>query len=147
MGTAREIGPRHMPYSLKIDSARRRVAFKATGVFSKDEVLGAIKDMLAHPEFRPGTDALIDLSEVEDVPLSGADVRDKVELDKALLTEIGNARWAFVATRDVVYGLTRMFQLLMNDTPIAVETFRDTRAAEAWLGDVDPRDDTRPPTP
>ena len=124
-----------MPYTLEVDIGRQRVLFEATGSFPQVEALSAIHAMVGHPEFRPGFDALVDLTAVEDIPLSGADIRQKVRVDTDLMPKLGSARWAFVATRDVVYGLARMYQVLMEGTSIEVQTFRDLEMAEAWLDD------------
>ena len=120
-----------MPYTLAVHGDR--VSFEATGTFSREEALQAIQDMVGHPDFRPGLDVLVDMTAVDDVPMWGADIRDKVDLDRSFLPKLGTARWAFVAPSDVVYGLARMYQALMGDTAIEGGTFRDLGAAEDWL--------------
>lgn len=122
-----------MPYTIEMDLNQRRVWFKALGVYSQADAFQSIQDMLNHPHFEAGFDVLVDMSEVQDVSLWGADVRDKVEFDRTLIDSIGAAKWAFVAPTDLVFGLARMYQALMDDSPIQVNTFRDLHAAQAWL--------------
>lgn len=44
-------------------------------------------------------------------------------------------RWSRRATRDVVFGFARMFQLSMGDTSVEVAVFRDLKEAENWLAE------------
>ena len=122
-----------MPYTLHVDVEDRRVVFRASGTYSNDEAFGSIQDMIGHPDFQAGFDVLVDMTAVEDVPLWGDDIREKVSFDQGLLPKLGQARWAFVVPNDAVYGLARMYQTLMADTAIQVEAFRDLRMAEDWL--------------
>lgn len=62
-------------------------------------------------------------------------IQDRIGHPDFLLTKIGASRWAFVATRDYVHGLARMYQTMMEDTPIEVEIFHDVKTAKAWLDD------------
>ncbi|MDH3642106.1 MAG: hypothetical protein OES38_08415 [Gammaproteobacteria bacterium] len=124
-----------MPYTITVDPLGHRVSFIATGTYSQAEAFQSIQDMVGHPDFRAGYDVLVDMTGVEDVPLWGEDIREKVDFDKGLLAVLGTGTWAFVAPTDLVYGLARMYQALMDDTPVHLEIFRDLRTAQAWLDD------------
>ena len=124
-----------MPYTIEVDRQCRRVLFKANGNYSQEESFQSIQDVLGHPDYQAGHDVLVDMTDVEDVPLWSADIFQKVEFDKALIAKLGTAKWAFVAPRDLVYGLARMYQTLMDDTPIEVEVFRELEPAQAWLNE------------
>ena len=122
-----------MPYTIKIDRERQRALFKASGTVTQTDAFQSIQDLISHPDFRPGCDVLVDMTEVEEVLLMGADIRAKVGFDSALLDAVGAANWAFVAPTDAVFGLARMYQTMMETTPINVGTFRDLAAGQAWL--------------
>lgn len=122
-----------MPYTLEFDVYRRRVLFKATGTYGQAEAFQSIQDMLDHPDFQAGFDVLVDMTEVDEVQLLGSDIRGKADFDGSLIAGFGAARWAFVTPTDFLFGLARMYQALMQDTPIQVEPFRDRASAEAWL--------------
>ena len=124
-----------MPYTIEMDLRRQRVWFKGLGVYTPADAFQSIQDMLDHPQFEAGFDVLIDMSQVEDVSLWGTDIREKVEFDRKLIDRLGAARWAFVAPNDLVFGLARMYQALMDDTPIEANTFRDLSTAQSWLDD------------
>jgi len=122
-----------MPYSLRVDPGERFVEAKATGILSQAEVLGGIRDIVNHPEFGVDYSVLVDLTELRDLPIFGADVRERTELDKSLEHRFGKAKFAIVATRDLFFGLARMYELLMDDSSIEVQTFRELEQAQAWL--------------
>jgi hypothetical protein len=44
------------------------------------------------------------------------------------------SRRAFVASSDVQFGLSRMFQILSDESPAEVRVFRDLAEARRWLG-------------
>jgi tetrahydromethanopterin S-methyltransferase subunit E len=44
------------------------------------------------------------------------------------------SRVAMVATTDVHYGLSRMYQAFRSDSPLDLRVFRDMREARTWLG-------------
>ena len=116
-----------------MDLGRHRVWFKGIGTYTSTDAFQSIQDMLNHPDFQPHFDVLVDMSEVEDVALWAEDVREKVDFDRNLISTLGPAKWAFVAPSDLVFGLARVYQALMDDLPIQVNTFRDLGAATAWL--------------
>ncbi|MGI9325861.1 MAG: hypothetical protein ACR2PZ_11625 [Pseudomonadales bacterium] len=122
-----------MPYSIEVDRSLHRVWFRATGIYAQAEAFQSIQDMVDHPDFLSGDDVLVDMTEVEEVPLLSADILKKVEFDKGLIAKLGTANWAFVTPTDLLYGFARMYQSLMDDAPIQVEAFRDLEAAVAWL--------------
>ena len=41
---------------------------------------------------------------------------------------------AFVADSDVIYGLSRMFEMLRHDSPEEIRVFRNIDEAKRWLG-------------
>ena len=43
------------------------------------------------------------------------------------------SRCAIIAFSDLVYGMSRQFQIIMGDSPVAVGVFRDHAQARCWL--------------
>ena len=123
-----------MGYSLDLDSEQRMGRFEATGVLSQEEVLQAARDLVDHPDFGDGYSVLVDLTSVEEVPISGADIRARVDLDRSLFDRIDKTRFAIVAQREYVFGLARMYQAMMEDSSFDIRTFREIDQARSWLG-------------
>jgi hypothetical protein len=92
-----------------------------------------VRDFIDHPDFGDGYSVLADLTSVEEVPISGADVRANVDLEPRLADRIGKARFAIVAQREYIFGLARMYQAMMEDSSIDIRTFREIDQARSWL--------------
>jgi len=65
---------------------------------------------------------------------TGEDIRKVADFLKERGGYTGNVQHAIVVSRTVSYGLSRMLQMLMDDTPWEVAIFEDPEEAERWLG-------------
>jgi hypothetical protein len=85
------------------------------------------------PERPARLDVLLDLSgqlSLPDAPQIRA-AADRV----GLVTDLVFGACAVVATRESLYGMARMFEVLARGHFAAIQTFRDRREAERWLDD------------
>jgi hypothetical protein len=123
-----------MPYSYRIDTDRSVVLFRATGVFSSSELLGCLKEVVADPKFRRNFDHLVDLREVSEFQAGASEMRDRTDADRQMQQQIGECRIALVSSRALVYGMTRMYEIMMDDAGPVVRTFSSIRDATKWLG-------------
>ena len=77
---------------------------------------------------------LIDLSAVEETDIKGESLR---ELADAFRTQDrsrgGQTRIALLVSRDVVFGLGRMYQAYRGEDAVDLEVFRDGLEAHRWL--------------
>lgn len=126
-----------MAFSFTIDSDRGVVRFTAGSVFSPRDVIASIEQVRNHPAFRPDFDHLIDLRGIKEYQPHADDIRQRSEYDRSDV-RLDASRIAIVASSDIAYGMSRMYESLMEGATTTVHTFRDMAAAEAWLGlDVD----------
>jgi hypothetical protein len=123
-----------MAYRFDIDQRAEVVLFTAEGVFTAEEFLLCIGEVVADSRFRRGFSHFVDLREVERFPVDGEDTRRRVGVDIDLGPRLGDAKIAIVSSRNHVYGISRMYQALMEGSDIQVETFRDVAKAREWLG-------------
>ena len=83
-----------------------------------------------------GFDELHDYRSVTRIEASGQEITDFANsfrrYDDGGRTEGSNI--AFVADMDEVFGLSRMTQMLREDSPPEFQVFRDMAAARKWLG-------------
>lgn len=122
-----------MPYSYRIDSEHEVVLFKATRLFSADELAGCLKEVVSDPKFKRTFNHLVDLREVTEFPVSGDQVRQRAEADKKMNTDITRCRIAIVSSTDFVFGMTRIYEIMMEEAPPEIHTFRNIRDATKWL--------------
>lgn len=128
-----------MKVQLRIDSARGVLYWKASGHFSLQELLGAVAEVMKHPDYRPGLKSLNDLREVT-VSFTTAEVRTVAEFLKGQDGLIGQGKIAMVLSNDAAYGMTRAFQVYATNPSMQFEVFRDIPSACEWLG-IDPPED------
>ena len=119
-----------MPTSYFIDPVRRLVIISADGVLLGAELLAEQKHLASEPLFKPDFSQLFDLTQVTDARISAEEVRAM-----AATTAFGPAaRRALIVAEPLLYGLSRMFQLLLDERGGTLRIFTDRNEAEEWLG-------------
>ena len=119
-----------MKVDYRIDTERRMVYSVAGHTVQLEHALDHQSRLQDDPDFRPDFDQLCDLSEIVDFEICGAGIRELATAD--FFTS--ESKRAFVATRDVVYGSLRMFQMLRGSAPEQIGVFREMEEARFWLG-------------
>jgi hypothetical protein len=122
-----------MPITYVIDRFRQRMRTQAEGLVT-------FADIAAHLE-REARDRGLDLPEVIDARaattnITPQEVRRLVHRVERMTRTQPFGPTAIVATNDFVFGMARMFSILMEPSGIAVNVFRDLPSAEAWLDQV-----------
>jgi hypothetical protein len=92
-----------------------------------------VRTLSADPRFAKNFCQLADLRDVTDIQVTAATIREMVRLNPFW----AGARRAVVVTSDVVFGMARMYQILRDESPDALEIFRKMDGALQWLGIVD----------
>jgi hypothetical protein len=121
-----------VPITYQVDRAAELIRTTCTGDVTLDEVIGHFLELEADPALPAGVDVLLDLSETMSVPES--------EQLKAVTSEVDHlqerVRWgacAIVASRDALFGMSRMFQVFTEGLFAASHVFRELAEAERWL--------------
>jgi hypothetical protein len=88
------------------------------------------------PRIKPGVRELVDLSGIEDIQASPTALERNIQIDTTHREKLAGMRTAIVATTDLLYGFSRMYQSLteVKDSPSTVEVFRTEKEARKWLG-------------
>ena len=124
-----------MPITYQIERTgpgRGIVRTTCSGVVTFSQVMEHFEVLRADPE-RPDTlDVLLDLCGVETLPDRGQ-VRAVAEKMGQLPPRVGWGSLAVVAHRDVVFGVSRMFQTLSQGVFESTHVFRSIEDAETWL--------------
>ena len=120
-----------MPIAYEIDPVRGLVRTSCTGQVALAEVLAHF-DVLQRDPRRPAhLDVLLDLRALTTPP-------NPPQL-RSVASRIGRVsgltfgRCAIVVDRDLVFGLSRMFEAFAQDHFEEIQVFREPAAAEAWL--------------
>ena len=119
-----------VPESYQIDRERELVISRAWKTFDDRELRTHYERLEADREFDPTYRQLIDVRDVKSFKLSTA-----VMLGTALahVFRSGVPR-AIVVANEMQYGLARMFAAYSEADGQVVQVFRESKAAEEWLG-------------
>jgi hypothetical protein len=119
-----------MSVTYEIDTTDGRVCTSASGVVT-------IADLIQHVESEQ-RDGAIGLPEIVDARGASTDVtssqiRELVNRtnDFSQMRQVGPL--AVVTDSDVLYGMTRMYQILCDDLPMEIGVFRNLDQASEWL--------------
>ena len=119
-----------MPLDYSIDTQRRLVLSKATGLFGVAEAMDHIKRLFADPDFRPTHNQLIDFRQITALDLSTDQIR---ELASASIFGPDSKR-AFVVSTDLQFGLGRVFSAYRHiEGEEGIRVFREMKDALQWL--------------
>jgi hypothetical protein len=123
-----------MPVVYEIDEAARLLRTRCVGLVTMEEVIGHFDALENDPTCPEHLDVLLNLDDMDTIPDSGniAGVTKRI-------SELRSLRFracAVVASRDAVFGMARMFEVLAESHFTATQVFRDTESAVEWLRSV-----------
>ena len=80
----------------------------------------------------PGSpSALVDFRDVQEVEVATETIHQIADIFRASSYA---PKTAFVTNAEVIYGLSRMFEMLRDDSPNEIRVFRVVDEAKRWLG-------------
>ena len=94
------------------------------------------KAVLEHEEWKPGGLILLNHTELNTGPLTIDDVQSIAIISGQYSEQLGTAKVAIVVDRDLDYGMTRMWQVFVENQTISyasAKIFRNRDEAWAWL--------------
>jgi len=113
-------------------AARVRIA-TFTGCVDDDELMEAYRAEVAKPDYDYRFDDLVDLREIGRLDVTGAGLRSLTQLFAEGDAYGYQTRLAIVASRDVAYGMGRMYEALREGAPEQIGVFRELAEALDWL--------------
>ena len=121
-----------MPVRYEIDQTQGIIRTQCVGNVTLDEVINHFEVLERDSKCPDHLDVLLDLRETTSQP--------NADQLKAVSREIGRIRksvrfdaCAIVASRDALFGMARMFEVLAEDGFKATRVFRALDEAEKWL--------------
>lgn len=121
-----------MPISIDYDSEKNVIYTKAEDVLARNDIISyysSIATLDLKPEYR----VLADYSNAE-LDLSYKEISEMSAMRNTTLGEMGIIMIAFFSNKDLVFGVTRMFQALLDEKCFKVGVFREKAEAINWLG-------------
>ena len=118
-----------MPYSYDIDTELGLVRVRRWGFLTEAEIMASYAEIADDPRFVRGFDQLTDMRDAEGCDLTSESLQD---LGRLAVFERGSKR-AFIASRDLHFGLLRIFQAYSDLADQQVHVCRDQDEAADWL--------------
>ena len=121
-----------MPYTYRIDKARKLVLSCASGTFTVADLKAQHDALRADPDFSPEFDLLADFTQVTRFDISSAELAGMASSTVYSAT----SRLAAVSTNDEGYGLLRMymaFREIRGGAEDQIRPFRNHDDALRWL--------------
>ena len=122
-----------MPITYTIVPGQKTAYVKGTGKVSIEDIMQEGAKMFAQSEWENGYNLLCDYREVTELDIDMDDVGRIVDQDMKNESVFDKSKCAIVATKDLVYGFTRMWDSLSANIRLTKEVFRDINDAIDWL--------------
>jgi hypothetical protein len=117
-----------------IDAAAGVIIHTVVGDLGIDDVQQAFALRSSHPDYHPEMCVLWDLSQANASRISTDEIRRLAQRNKSRVKKTGiGYKVAFVAPRDIEYGLSRMYEMFSDETPVENRVFRTIEEARLWL--------------
>jgi hypothetical protein len=123
-----------MPITVRVDKEAGIRFNEVSGDVTLDEILSVLRGLYEKPNFDPNLNVLWDMRDANVGAISFEEAKYISDFAGSHWGTSGRSRAAFVVSRDLHYGVARMFeQLLESRSPNEVMVFRDYDEALSWL--------------
>ena len=122
-----------MPIRMIIDKTTGVIRTTATGRVIGDDLVAYYHRLRSHPDFRSNLNEIFDLTDVTEANVDAADVRRLSGVTEEFTRRGVTVKVAIVAPRDLEFGLSRMYEMLQDQSLNDVRVFRDRAEAEGWI--------------
>ena len=117
---------------LKVDKTKNIAHIKLTGSLDSKEILDAFDTVVADKKYKKGMGRLWDFREADLSSLTTDTVKQMAQYSLKFPQGINDVKVAFVTSRPLEYGLSRMFEMASRaKTPIGV--FKTMDEALKWM--------------
>jgi len=123
-----------VPITYVIDSSEKIIRTTCASPLTFEQVIGHFQTLQQDPACAGYLDVLLDVSEADALPESGQFGAINAEL-AAIRSKTQFGICAIVATRDAMFGMMRMFEVLARPYFLATRAFRARPESEAWLAE------------
>lgn len=120
-----------------VDKESSILIHTVTGEITFEEIKSSYKTVTAHPDFQEGMYVIWD---IRDADASKFDSQDVVRLARYFETQLNDRtdfKVAVIVSRDLEYGLSRMYQVAAADLPAKIEIFINLEDAKIWITESD----------
>jgi len=121
-----------MPVTYQLNSEAGFIETRLTGDVTLEEVLGHFRELEADPSLPEHLDVFVDLEEMRSV-FQSEQLRDVARAVNFLKAKVERGSCAILASRDALFGTSRMFEVFAEGLFARTCVFRRRVEAERWL--------------
>ena len=123
-----------MEISTEIDKKKNIRWHIVRGVIDMGQLFDSLKEIYNSPDFDPEMDILWDLQKADFSSVQTEDIRSFAKYVGKQWEARGKGKAALVVSSDFDYGMTRMYQMLLESTTSnEVTVFKDIAKAKKWI--------------
>ena len=122
-----------MCHSIRIDRERKLAEITASGTVDFSELKEIFMEIVGHEDWQAGFNMLCDYRKIDNLEVTSQDIDTITEWQTAMDSLIGSGKCAVVASKDSVYGMSRMWEILSSDRSQRICVFRRLNDAVLWL--------------
>ncbi len=120
-----------MPITYRIEKERGLIVTTCSGQVTLPQVMAHFDALQRDPDCPRRLDVLLDLAGVTSLPESP---QIRAAADRVgLVQDVVFGACGIVTTRESLFGMARMFEVLARGHFVAIRTFRQRAEAEEWL--------------
>ena len=120
---------------LRVDQTKNIAYIRLSGLLSKEIILEAFDTAVSDQRYRKGMGRLWDFRNADLSLLDSSTIEEMAKYSMNFPPGINNVKVAFVAQRELEYGLSRMFEAYSRDGKTSVAVFFTLEEAEDWLSE------------
>ena len=125
-----------MCHNIKIDKEKKLARITARGSLNAFDLKDIFLETVEHEDWQSGFNMLCDYSDLEDFDVTTKDIDEITDWQVSIDELIGNGRCAVVASKDSVYGMNRMWEIISSERSQQISVFRQMNDAVTWLSDT-----------
>ena len=125
-----------MTVESKIIAETHTIIRTVSGCFKPADVQRAITDSLQNPAFEKGMNVIWELSNADLSQINDNEILEVIDFIRNSADVRGSHyKIAIVASGDLAYGISRMFEGLGSELPVAINVHRSMAEAYDWVTD------------
>ena len=117
---------------LSIDEEKNIAHIKLSGVLSSKAIIDAFDLAVADKRYKDGMGRLWDFRDADLSSLESETVISMAQYSSKYPSGINDVKVAFLVSREIEYGLSRMFQMT-SESKTPIQVFRVLDEAEKWM--------------
>ena len=121
-----------MSHSVKLNEDLGVIVLRYRESADFAEIKNVFDELVRIPGFKPGLKLIADFRGATE-PLTDDEIRKLADYAKSTDANWGATKWAFIASKEITFGLARMFMALTDDCQVTTHAFRNAKEADDWL--------------